>query len=313
MNVMPEMPGMPHMSDIPEETTVSDVSPDDGAVSVYDNPIDEFPVLKAFQQYIDAEQEKARKRLLSLGVFFGFLMLVIIGVFVYLLTGANLRNQQLNDKLLDFAMREREHTALSAQPDNSAVEALAAKIEEMQKNFEEALRKSHEDNAKKERLAAEEVAAAQKSAMEKLRTQESEEIVRLKALLEAEKQKNIEERQRAEEERKRIREEELEAYRRKHYPEFYEKKEAAQEQNPADIQPVAQETEPEIDPIDQLLEELNNEIDEENAINYFEEDDAAGKPIKKTTKKTSSKAKPKSYAIPVEVKGSRGKWRIPND
>lgn len=308
MNVMPEMPQMPEM---PE------VSPEAGAVSLYDNPIDEFPVLKAFQQYIDAEQTKARKRLMSLGVFFGFLMVVIIGVFVYLLTGANIRNQQLNDKLLDFAMKERERPQeVAVKPDNSAVEALAAKIEAMQKNFEEALNRQREDEAERARKAAADAEASKKAAVEQIRTQESEEIVRLKALLEAEKQKNIEERQRAEEERKRLREAELEAYRRKHYPEFYEKKPEPAAAAPAKdvVKEVAEEEE--VDPIEQLLEELNSELDEESAINYFEEEDDAGKPLKKSSsakKASSSSDKPKSYAIPVDVKGSRGKWRIPND
>lgn len=306
MNVMPEMPEMPRMPEM------SDVAPEAGVVSVYDNPIDEFPVLKAFQQYIDAEQTKARKRLMSLGIFFGFLMVLIIGVFVYLLSGANIRNQQLNDKLLDFVMKERERPQQVAAADNSAVEALAAKIEEMQKKFEEALSQQRSEEAERAQRAADEAAAAQKAAIEQIRTQESEEIIRLKALLDAEKQKNAEERQRAEEERKRLREEELEAYRRKHYPEFYEKKsepKPAEESKPA----VKAEAEEEIDPIDQLLEELNSELDEESAINYFEEEDNDGKPLKKSAAKKSSASKPKSYAIPVDVKGSKGKWRIPND
>lgn len=311
MNVMPEMPEMPRMPEM------SDVAPEAGVVSVYDNPIDEFPVLKAFQQYIDAEQTKARKRLMSLGVFFGFLMVLIIGVFVYLLSGANIRNQQLNDKLLDFVMKERERPQAVAKVDNSAVEALAAKIEEMQKNFEEALRQQRSEEAQKAQKAAEEAAAAQKEAIEKIRTQESEEIVRLKALLEAEKQKNVEERQRAEEERKRIREEELEAYRRKHYPEFYEKK---AEQPPAAEEIKSEKpAEEEIDPIDQLLQELNSELDEENAVSYFEEEQqkevVAKQPKMKSNsaKKKVPAEKPKSYTIPVDVKGARGKWRIPNE
>lgn len=310
MNVMPEMPEMPHLSEM------SDVPPEAGVVSVFDNPIDEFPVLKAFQQYIDAEQTKARKRLMSLGIFFGFLMVLIIGVFVYLLSGANIRNQQLNDKLLDFVMKERERPQQVATADNSAVEALAAKIEEMQKKFEEALSKQRSEEAERAQRAADEAAAAQKAAIEQIRTQESEEIIRLKALLDAEKQKNLEERQRAEEERKRIREEELEAYRRQHYPEFYEKKSEPATETKEEPKPETKSVdEDEIDPIDQLLEELNNELDEESAINYFEEDDDIGKPQKKTsaTKRNSSSDKPKSYAIPVDVKGSKGKWRIPND
>ena len=60
--------------------------PPRNAVSVYtQDAMDDFPVLKAFQQYIDAEQAKARKRLLSLGIFFGILTGAIIAVFVVML------------------------------------------------------------------------------------------------------------------------------------------------------------------------------------------------------------------------------------
>ena len=46
---------------IPE---VDPAIPPRNAVSVYSqDAMDDFPVLKAFQQYIDAEQAKARKRL----------------------------------------------------------------------------------------------------------------------------------------------------------------------------------------------------------------------------------------------------------
>ena len=34
----------------------------------------DFPVLKAFQEYIDAEQSKARKRMLGLSIFFVVLL-----------------------------------------------------------------------------------------------------------------------------------------------------------------------------------------------------------------------------------------------
>ena len=42
------------------------------AVSVYGqtDAMDDFPVLKAFQQYIDAEQAKAQKRMTTLCIFF---------------------------------------------------------------------------------------------------------------------------------------------------------------------------------------------------------------------------------------------------
>lgn len=88
------------------------------AVSVYGvgDAMDDFPVLKAFQQYIDAEQAKARKRLLAMGVFFGVFTLAVVAVFVVLLVGASRRNQQLNDRLVDFAMKERSGSAVVVQP-----------------------------------------------------------------------------------------------------------------------------------------------------------------------------------------------------
>ena len=42
------------------------------AVRVYDqaNAAGDFPVLKAFQEYLEAEQAKANKRMLALAIFF---------------------------------------------------------------------------------------------------------------------------------------------------------------------------------------------------------------------------------------------------
>ena len=43
------------------------------AISIYGQEgLDDFPVLKAFQQYIDAEQSKSRKRMIMLCVFSAF-------------------------------------------------------------------------------------------------------------------------------------------------------------------------------------------------------------------------------------------------
>ena len=80
------------------------------AVSIYSqsDAMDDFPVLKAFQQYIDAEHAKARKRLISLGIFFGIFTGVIISIFVVLLMNVSARNQALNDRLIDFAMKDRD-------------------------------------------------------------------------------------------------------------------------------------------------------------------------------------------------------------
>ena len=188
------------------------------AVSLYGagDAMDDFPVLKAFQQYIDAEHAKARKRLLAMAVFFGAFTLAVVAVFVALLVSAGARNQQLNDRLVEFAMKERSSASpVVVQPpqDSSAVLALTARLEEIQ-------RKAAEDRAKAEKALAEaEEKARQAAAAAAPRqpTPEEREIARLKAQLAAEREK-------ASAEKARQREAELEAYRRRHYPELYEKK-----------------------------------------------------------------------------------------
>lgn len=61
----------------------------------------DFPVLKAFQEYIDAEQAKARKRIVGLSVFFVVLLLVVVAAFILVLSTMISRNQALSDRLLD--------------------------------------------------------------------------------------------------------------------------------------------------------------------------------------------------------------------
>lgn len=298
------------------------------AVSIYgaddNNALDEFPVLKAFQQYIDAEQAKARKRMVSLAIFFGLMMALVIGVFVYLLCGASIRNQELNDKLLNFVMSERDKPQQVVQSDSKAIDELTAKIEEMQRQFNEALKQQAEQSAAQ--LAAAQQAAARitpedseakRKTEEELRRKEAE-IIRLKAIVE-EKEKA------AATEREKSREAELEAYRRKYYPQYYEKKEEAAdtEVKPADKKPATKHAakqpakksaaakkpvktaeEDEVDPIEALLSEIESE-----GISYFDDEDdeeAEEEEVKKPA------TKPENYSIPVDVKGNKSKWRIPN-
>ena len=122
--------------------------PPNTAVSVYSQDgMDDFPVLKAFQQYIDAEQAKARKRLVALGIFFGILTGAVIAVFVVMLASMSHRNQLLNDRLVEFAMKERDRPAApvvvqpaAPQSDSTAlVSALTAKLDAMEKKLSAAI------------------------------------------------------------------------------------------------------------------------------------------------------------------------------
>ena len=92
-----------------ESDGIPEIEPDipENAVRLYgqSDAMDDFPVLKAFQQYIDAEQAKARKRMLILCVFFGALLPAVIAVFLVLLLNGSARNQSVNDRLFASALQ----------------------------------------------------------------------------------------------------------------------------------------------------------------------------------------------------------------
>lgn len=289
-----------------------DVNPEvpENAVSIYgqSDAMDDFPVLKAFQQYIDSEQAKARKRMLMLCVFFGAMMVVVIAVFLMLLLNVSNRNQDLSDRLFEYATKERERMASPIvvqqpqQQDNSAILALTARIEEMQKKLSE----DHRTQAEVARRQAELESPKTKSP-----TPEEIEIKRLSALLAAEKEKQAAEKARWEAEKERQRQIELEEYRRKHYPELYEKREKVNPQRRKTKQDRDDEHE-------ELLKEVDEILNDGEAISYYDEEDEEEVPKARTKikrAKQSEKQSPaqKEYSIPVDIKGSSGRWSIPND
>ena len=282
---------------------MSEIPPNSVSLYSQDGNLDDFPVLRAFQQYIDAEQTKARKRMLMLGIFFGVMMLVVIAIFVSLLVGVSERNQQLNDRLVEYAMRNQQAvvqpTAVIAQPqanagDAAALAALTAKLNEVQAKLK----------------AAEEAAKGP--------SPEEIEIKRLKALLAAEKEQ-------AAVEKERRRQEELEAYRRKYYPELYERR-------------------PVKTPVNKPKAHQGEDVDLENLrpARYFDKDAASDdepdvpepvspSPITNvvtvvitntvaTESVTADSAAVESSSsdsvtndAPIKLKGTRSNWRIPQD
>lgn len=283
------------------------------AVSVYgESGMDDFPVLKAFQHYIDAEQAKARKRMLALCAVFGIVLAIVIAACAVILVNISNRNQLLNDRLVEFAMKERAASAVVVQPpqDNATLLALTAKLDEMQK-------KLTDERIKADRAAAEAARIAAEAAKPKGPTKEELEIQRLNALLKAEKEKAAAdaEKRKAEEkaEKERRKQEELEAYRRKYYPELYAKP-----------KPVSK---PKRKVIIEDLEDDNSLLDDDSAISYFDSDgeeeeiivrkpQRKAKPTKKAAKpvqETEAPAVKTDYTIPVEVRGKSTSWSIPND
>lgn len=287
-----------------QNSEIPEIDPEipENAVSLYGrtDAMDDFPVLKAFQQYIDSEQAKARKRMLMLCIFFGVLMTVVITVFLVLLLGASSRNQTLNDRLVEYAMKERERMAspIVVQPqqpqqDNSAILALTTKLEELQKKLDESREKEEEA-----RRQAEIEAAKPKGP-----TPEEIEIKRLNALLAAEKAKQEAEKARlaAEKEKERQHQIEIEEYRRKHYPEFYEKKATEKQQK---------------DEHAELMKEIDGILEDGDAKTYFDEEDLPKVTRPSRARKPKAKAAApvqKEYSIPVDVRGSSGRWSVPNN
>lgn len=278
-------------------------------ISLYgDGTGEDFPVLKAFQQYIDAEQAKARRRLLTVSIVFVVTLIAVIAIFSMMVIKANERTQITNDKMFELLMKDKDRSVEDAK--SAAVQELTIKnfndtLEKLQKQLEEKDRKAAEAAA----AAAKELAAAKAAAetpssdpaLDK-RTRAAEARIQ-KALdqLKAEKKKLADEKEK-------LHQEEIERYRRKYYPEYYAEKEAAQK---AAI----------------TLDDLDDELDE---VTYFDDyKSEPERPAAKPVKKPAAKAKKAvdldemdpieyfkdadSYTIPVEVKGKRAGWRVPLD
>lgn len=297
----------------------------ENAVSVFGqaNNMDDFPVLKAFQQYIDSEQAKARKRLLMLCAFFGFTMVAVIVFFVILLLNASSRTQAINDRLVEFAMKERDRAAspvvVQPQQDNNAVIlSMSTRLEELQKKLADSALKA-------EQMAKDAAEKARQEAMESSKPKEPTpqelEIKRLKDLLEAEKAK-------ASAEKERKRQEELEAYRRKHYPELYEDELALRKPRTTTKPRRAARLQDELEDADDEINEILNDV---KAIRYYDDDDEGEESVPKRQKKQKKTVTPPSsvqpapvqaapvqpapvenkYSIPVDIKGSSSEWSIP--
>ena len=181
-----------------------------------DSGTSDFPVLKAFQEYIDAEQAKARKRMLGLSVFFVVLLIVVVITFVMILTMVVNRNQALSDRLLDYALNERKSAPVTV----TAVQPPQQLPQDVLKPFIERLeREQAELKIQYERQRKE--AEAQAAAAE----------VRRAAEVEAIKAELAKERIRIQQEN--VRQNQIERHRRRLYPEYYESREPQPVQRPA--------------------------------------------------------------------------------
>lgn len=241
----------------------NDESSNSTAVRIYgeSEATEEFPVLKAFQQYIDAEQAKARRRIVWLSVVFGFVTISLVALFLFIISilsskyenrliKFSQRNQELNDKLVEFAMKEREKPVV----DNSANQATMnimkdAMVQQRTQISDLQNLLTAEQKRSSELIVAHAQSQAQLNA-EKVKyereKQESEDkIKRATALLAAEKEK-------IKLEREKLKKQEIELHKQRLYPEYYKKKQFQNQINtentavdnivPKKLSPKSQET-----------------------------------------------------------------------
>lgn len=180
---------------------------------------DEFPVLKAFQQYIDAEQAKARKRMLGLSVFFIILMVLVVAIFSLILVmllqrnqeqadRLMQRNQEQADRLLEMALRERQvpqaHVAPVVVNQPTQQDTLKPVLDQIA-SLTAALKEKSEPAQQPTRYAATPTGAQ----------------VEMQRKIDAEMQRIAEERAKLKVEQEEARKAEVERQRRRLYPEYY--------------------------------------------------------------------------------------------
>lgn len=200
-------------------------TPATGAVSLYGqtDAMDDFPVLKAFQQYIDAEQVKAQKRTMTLCIFFAIILAIVIGVFMMLLMNFSSRN----DQLLQMMLQGRDHgyqpfviqPSVTPQSSDAAIKAISDSMAVLQRQLAEQQNKTAEATTRAveaEKRAAEplppspiDLTLAENNRAESARLK--------KALAQIEAQKAE-----IKKEKERLHQKEIDLQRRKLYPELYE-------------------------------------------------------------------------------------------
>ncbi len=285
------------------------------------NGMNDFPVLKAFQEYIEAEQARARKRTLGLSIFFVVLLIVVVVTFSVIMAAVinrdqqslqaiATRNQALSDKLLDIALRERTPAAQpvvnvqqppsAAHPDAGA-QALKPVLDRLE-SLTEALKK--QPPAAAPQPAAQPAAAqpplpvAVSPELDAARRQQDE-LARQRAAVAAE-------RARLKEEQEQLRRDRIEQHRRRLYPEHYAREDAqrsaAEVPPPPAPAPVATPkpvVQPKPAPVapppkPKAVEAPAVDLKTAKPISYFDEAEAAPKP---EPKKIAQQAEQKKQQV----------------
>ena len=208
------------------------------AVSVFnqDGAEGDFPVLKAFQQYLDAEQARARKRMLNLAVFFIVLLVIVVVAFAVIMTTAlnrdqarlsdiAARNQALSDKLLDIALRERPAApqpiavpAVQPPPSDAALKTVLDQLAGLQAQIAADRAQTAQTVARLQQQSREPAPVALPAPTPR----QDEQLRRQQEVLRQEREK-------LRREREELRRAQVEQHRRRLYPEYYAQKDKEKE------------------------------------------------------------------------------------
>ena len=242
----------------------------------------DFPVLKAFQEYIDAEQAKARKRMLGLSVFFIILLVVVVVTFVLILTTVVNRNQALSDRLLDYALSERhremavpQQTVIQPHVSTASVQDMIKPIIERLEREQASMKTAYEQQQKEAKAIADARDRERVAELEKARKELQKERARAKKEADAQAAK--------------------ERHLRRLYPEYYSQRDEAQYPSPtAQPQPSQQqrqtlrETQPSAGVRSQASgQKPNAKIPDLKPLTYFNSDDDDEVPFLLETPKKS--------------------------
>lgn len=242
----------------------------------------DFPVLKAFQEYIDAEQAKARKRMLGLSVFFIILLVVVVVTFVLILTTVVNRNQALSDRLLDYALSERhremavpQQTVIQPHVSTASVQDMIKPIIERLEREQASMKTAYEQQQKEAKAIADARDRERVAELEKARKELQKERARAKKEADAQAAK--------------------ERHLRRLYPEYYSQRDEAQyppspaaQPQPSQQRQTLRETQPSAGVRSQASgQKPNAKIPDLKPLTYFNNDDDDEVPFLLETPKKS--------------------------
>ena len=219
------------------------------AVSFFgsDGAAGDFPVLKAFQEYIDAEQAKARKRMLGLSIFFVVLLVVVVVTFVMVLMFMIRQNQSLSDRLFDVAFKQHSAQQVSGPPvvvpvsapapaasapvqrptDDSVLKPFLEKIDKLAEALSNSVKAKGDAKAKSD--AAQVPVAQPQPVVQQVPKELVSEEAKVREQLRRQREELMKLRDQTKAEKEKLRQEEVERNRRKLYPEYYAREDARKE------------------------------------------------------------------------------------